>query len=82
MAYIIDKITTHLLYIHFDASYAISEMREAMLRGNSDKIWEEMRREVGLLMRVDVSCEDVEFPTVQSGVLFDVAVDSQEVKLE
>ena len=45
-----------------------------------------MSREVGLLMPVDVSCEDVDLPNVQSGVidfyglLSDVTVDSQEVE--
>ena len=36
--------------------------------GDDNKIREEVRCEVGLLMRIDVSCEDVEFLTVENRV--------------
>ena len=45
-----------------------------------------VRCEVGLLMRIDVGCEDVEFPAVESGVvncydfLHGVTVDLQKVE--
>ena len=47
-----------------------------------------MRGEVSRLTRVDVICEDVEFPTIESGVidcygfLFDIIVDPGEVELD
>ena len=45
-----------------------------------------LRRKVGLLMRIDVGCEDVEFPAVESGVvncydfLCNITVDPQKVE--
>ena len=45
-----------------------------------------MRRKVGLLVRIDVTCDDVEIPTVESGVidcvdfLCNILVDPREVE--
>ena len=33
--------------------------------GDDDKTQEEVRRQVGLLVRIDVSCEDMQFLTVK-----------------